>query len=352
MVAAGPAGLGSIEVELTARQQSILKQVVEDYILSAIPVPSDKIAGRAGLRVSSATIRNEMMELEELGLLTHPHTSAGRVPADLGYRYYIEHLMTEGGLAPMEQQTVWHQFHQIEAEVDEWGPLAAAVMAQMARTAALVTKLHAPEDRIKRIELVSVQEDLVLVVLILRSGGLQQRMLRLSDPVSREELIKLANRLSDLLEGKSSSEVLQEATKLLGLEQEFALAVARLMQQSERSWSDAIYYEGIGYVSVEPEFGRAEQLFALMEALQRGVTLAPLLGDIVDSGGLRVIIGRENEAEEMHGCSMVLTRYGLSGQAAGVVGIVGPTRMRYWRAVSLVRFMASLLDQLVEQSLR
>ncbi len=339
-------------MELTARQRAILKQVVEDYILSAIPVPSEKIAGRAGLRVSSATVRSEMVELEELGLLTHPHTSAGRVPSDLGYRYYIEHLMTEGGLSPMEQQTVWHQFHQIEAEVDEWGPLAAAVMAQMARTAALVTKLHAPEDRVKRIEIVSVQDDLALVVLILRSGGLQQRMVRLGDTMSREELIKLANKLSDLLEGKSTSEVRQKAAKLVGLEQELAVVVTRLMQQSERSWSDAIYYEGIGYVSSEPEFGRAEQLMSLMDALHRGVTLAPLLGDVLDSGGLRVIIGRENEAEEMHGCSIVLTRYGLSGQAAGVVGVVGPTRMRYWRAVSLVRFMANLLDHLVEQSLR
>ncbi len=304
------------------------------------------------MKVSSATVRNEMMELEELGLLTHPHTSAGRMPSDIGYRYYIEHLMMEGALSSMEQQTVWHQFHQIEAEVDEWGPLAAAVMAQMARTAALVTKLHSPEDRVKRVELVSVQDDLVLVVLILRSGGLQQRMLRLNDPIGRDELVKLANKLSDLLEGKNSAEVLRKAAGMLGLEQEFAMAVARLLQQSERSWSDAIYYEGIGYVSGEPEFGRAERLFSLMQALQHGATMAPLLGDVVDSGGLRVIIGRENEAEEMQGCSMVLTRYGLSGQAAGVVGVVGPTRMRYWRAVSLVRFMASLLDHLVEQSLR
>ncbi len=343
---------GNTGLDLTTRQQAILKRVVEDYILTAIPVPSEKIVGRAGLKVSSATIRNEMMELEELGLLTHPHTSAGRVPSDIGYRYYIEHLMTEGGLSSVEEQTVWHQFHQVEAEVDEWGPLAAAVMAQMARTAALVTKLHTPEDRVKRIELVSVQDDLALVVLILRSGGLQQRMLRLEVPASREKLIKLANKLTDLLEGKNSSEVLQRAVVLQGFERELTSLVARLIQQSERSWSDAIYYEGIGYVSSEPEFGRAERLMALMEALQRGIVLAPLLGDILDSGGLRVIIGRENEAEEMQGCSLVLTRYGLSRQAAGVVGIVGPTRMKYWRAVSLVRFMANLLDQLVEQSLR
>ncbi len=95
---AGLAGLGRAKVELTARQQAILKKVVEDYVLTAVPVPSEKIAGRSGLKVSSATVRNEMVELEDLGLLSHPHTSAGRVPSDQGYRYYIEHLMTEGGL--------------------------------------------------------------------------------------------------------------------------------------------------------------------------------------------------------------------------------------------------------------
>ncbi|MHB0870288.1 MAG: heat-inducible transcriptional repressor HrcA [Chloroflexota bacterium] len=339
-------------MELTARQQAILKKVIEDYVLTAVPVPSEKIVGRSGLKVSSATVRNEMVELEELGLLTHPHTSAGRVPSDLGYRYYIEHLMTEGGLTAVEQQTVHHQFHQVETEIDEWGPLAAAVLAQMTRSAALATKLHSPRNRVKRVELVSVQDDLVLVVLILRSGGLQQRLIRLDGLVGREELIRVANKLSDLLADQTSSQVAQRVSHLSGLEQELGIVVARLMEQSDHAWADAIYYEGIGFVSGEPEFGRAEPLMRLMEALHRGSALAPLFADVLDSGGLRVVIGRENEAEEMRGCSMVLTRYGLIGEAAGVVGVVGPTRMRYWRAVSLVRFMADLLDRLVEQSMR
>ncbi len=325
--------------------------VVEDYVLSATPVPSEKVAGQPGLKVSSATIRNEMVELENIGLLTHPHTSAGRVPSDLGYRYYIEHLMIESVLSPMEQQTVWHQFHQVEAEVDEWGPLAAAVMAQMARTAALVTKLHSPKNLVKRLELVSVQDDLVLVVLILRSGALQQRMLHMDEPMTRDEVVRIANKLSYLLQDMTAAQVARRAAKLSGLEQVVALLVARLIEQGERSWSDEIYYEGIGFVSNEPEFGRAERLLELMETLQRGSLLAPLLLDVLGSNGLRVVIGSENEPERMRGYSLILSRYGLSGESAGVLGLVGPTRMRYWRAVSLVRFMAGLLDRLTEQSL-
>ncbi len=339
-------------VELTERQRAILKTVVESYVQTAVPVPSERIAGQPGLKFSSATVRNELVELEELGLLTHPHTSAGRVPSDLGYRYYIEHLMTEHGLSPVEAQTIWHQFHQVEAEIDEWLPLAASVMAQMSRTAALVTKLRAREQAVKRVELVSVQDDLVLVVLIMQSGSLQQRMLKLDRPVEREELIKIANKLSGRLGGMNSRMVALEASRLKGLERNLGLVLARMMEQSRRNWGGDIYFEGISYISSEPEFGRAERLIELMEALQHGTRLEPLFSEVLDSGDLRVVIGSENQAEEMRRCSVILRRYGPPEEAAGVLGVVGPTRMRYWRLVSLVQFMGDLLDRLVEQSLR
>lgn len=339
-------------MELTRRQEAVLNAVVQEYVLTATPVPSEKIAGGLGLKVSPATVRNEMVELEEKGLLYHPHTSAGRIPSDTGYRYFIDHLMSEAALASGEKQMVWHQFHQIEAEVDEWGPLAASVTAQMARTAALVMKPHARETRFRRLELVSVRDDLVLVVLIMQSGVVQQRLFRLDQPVDRDGLVKMANKLSALLADRTGTEIARRVSRLAGLELEIALLVSRLMQQSQRNWSDNVYYEGIGYVSVEPEFGRTEQLVSLMDALRMGFPLVPLLADVLESGNLRVVVGSENQAAEMRGCSLVLHRYGLSGQAEGVVGVVGPTRMRYWRAASLVRFMADLLDRLVEQSVR
>lgn len=338
--------------ELTERQRAILKSVVESYVQSAMPVPSEHIAGQPGLKFSSATVRNELMELEELGLVTHPHTSAGRVPSDVGYRYYIEHLMTDNRLSPVETQTIWHQFHQVEAEIDEWLPLAAAVMAQTSHTGALVTKLRSREQRLKRIELVSVQDDLALVVLIMQSGSVQQRMLRLDGPVERDELLKMANRLSDLLAGKNARQVTREAAATDAIDRELATLVGRMMEQSELSWGGDIYFEGIGFVSGEPEFGRAERLMELMDVLQRGSLLGPLFSEMLDTGDLRVVIGSENQVEEMRGCSLILRRYGPSGEAAGILGIVGPTRMRYWRTVALVQFMGDLMGRLVEQSLR
>jgi heat-inducible transcriptional repressor len=341
---------GEVDMELTERQRTILKTVVESYVQTAAPIPSEKIAGQPGLKFSSATVRNDLMELEELGLLTHPHTSAGRVPSDVGYRYYIEHLMTETRVTPVEAQTVWHQFHQVEAEIDEWVPLAAAIMAQMSRTAALVTRLRSREQRVRRVELVSVDDDLVLVVLIMQSGSIQQRMLRLEKPAERDDLIMTANVLSGMLAGKTGNQVLREATRLFGLEQELATVVARMIEQSQRSWGGDIIYEGIGFVSVEPEFGRVDRVVDLMEALQRGSRLEPIFADVLDSGELRVVIGSENQDEEMRRWSLILRRYGTSDQGAGVLGVVGPTRMKYWKTVSLVRFMGDLMDRLIEQS--
>lgn len=338
-------------MEISERQQAILKTVVEDFVITANPVPSERVVGRSGLKVSSATVRNEMMELEEKGLLTHPHTSSGRVPTDLGYRYYLEHLMTEVGLTYAEQQTIIHQFHQVESEVDEWGPLAAAITAQMVRSAALVTRLQSLEGKLKRIELVSVQDDLVLIIIILHSGALRQRLLRVDRLVGRDELIMASNRLSHLLAGKNGYQIAQVIPSLVGLDRDITQVVARTMEQDRWNWADEIYFEGIGYISEQPEFGRTQQFIDLIEVLQRGGSLAPLLAEVLESGGMRVVIGRENLVEQMQGCSVILKRYGTSGDAAGVVGVVGPTRMRYWRAISLVRFMAGLLDRLVEQPL-
>jgi heat-inducible transcriptional repressor len=338
-------------VELTERQKAILKMVVEEYVATAVPVPSDRVARHPELRVSSATVRNDMVDMEELGLLTHPHTSAGRVPSDLGYRYYIDHLMTETEMSEMEKEMIWHQFHQVEEEVDEWVPLAAVVMARMSRSAALVTKPYRPQNRLKRLELVSVRDDLALVVLILQSSEVRQRPMRLEQPMEREDLLRLAGRMTGLLEGKTASEISYIAPDLAGAERNLARLIARLMGQSSPGWSGGLYYEGIDFVSVEPEFGRTERLMELVGALRQGSTLAPILSGARASDDLRVVIGAEADTERTRGYSFILKRYGPSGEDSGVVGVVGPTRMRYWRAVGLVRFMADLLDRLVDRTL-
>ncbi len=159
------------------------------------------------LSVSSATIRNEMAELEEMGFLTHPHTSAGRMPTDKGYRYFVEHLLGEVELPQDEQNTIRHQFHQAKLEMSQWMQLAAAVLARSARAAALITAPRLEQPRIRHLELISTQQHLVLLVLVFQGGTIRQRMLMLKEPMDQEALSEAATHLNALYVGADARSV-------------------------------------------------------------------------------------------------------------------------------------------------
>ena len=203
--------------ELSTRRRWVLKSVVEEYVTTATPVSSETVARKAPTRISTATLRNEMAALEELGLLRHPHTSAGRVPSDVGYRYYVERLMGRGDLQPAEQRTIYHQFHQVEFDIDEWLALARAVLAQALHEAALATPPLAQRARIRRVELVPLREDMLLLVLMLQSGHIRQQALPVDTPLGRDELNRLSNMLSATLDGRDVSGVRENAALALGL---------------------------------------------------------------------------------------------------------------------------------------
>src|SRR5581483_775038 len=179
-------GVGRMPAELTPRRQWVLKSIVEEYVASATPVSSEHVARKATTPISTATLRNEMAALEELGLLRHPHTSAGRIPSDAGYRYYVECLMGPAELQAAERRTIYHQFHQVEFSIDEWLALARAVLARALQNAALATPPLASRPRVRRVELVPLQERTVLLVLMLQSGHIRQQMLPLEEPLDRE----------------------------------------------------------------------------------------------------------------------------------------------------------------------
>jgi len=174
--------------ELADRQRDILRAVIREFISTAQPVASGALVRRYALPVSSATVRNELAELEDLGLLTHPHTSAGRVPTDLGYRYFIESLMPDTSLQPAEQLTVSHQFQQAQRDSSQWLRLAASTLARLTAEASIVTQPAGTKSTLKHIEAVPVQERRVLIVAVLDGGAVRQQMLDLEQPASADEL--------------------------------------------------------------------------------------------------------------------------------------------------------------------
>ncbi len=337
-------------MELSPRRQRMLKHVVVEYVRSAAPVSSDGIVKRYEPALSSATVRGELAQLEEEGLISHPHTSAGRVPTDLGYRFFVEHLMDSEAPTPGEQRTIRHQFHQVEPDVDRWAHLASSVLANSVHAAAVVTPLTSARARTRRVALLRVQDSVVLVTVLLHSGAVRQQVLHLLEAIDRDEVERIGNRLTALLEGKTASEADGAAQALDGVEQLAAAAATRILEQADRQAFEDVYYEGLGHVLSEPEFTYSQKAVPLVQALERGHVFGALVSHAL-VGGVQVVIGAEHPLEQMRETSVVLSRYGFADDVQGVLGVVGPTRMPYWRAVAMVRFMAGLLDVLVADAL-
>src|ERR671938_378271 len=194
-------------VEMNERRQLVLKLVIQEFIEASSPVASELLVRKYGLNYSSATIRNEMSALEDLGYLTHWHPSAGRVPTDAGYRYYVENLMDRTPLSATEQRTIRHQFYQVRSELDQWIQLAGAVLARTAQNASVVTQPRAYQARFKHLELIAIHDTTVLLVLVLHDGTIRQQTFALETARPQEDLSRSAARINERSHDASSEKI-------------------------------------------------------------------------------------------------------------------------------------------------
>jgi heat-inducible transcriptional repressor len=333
--------------KLTDRRQAILGLVVRQYIATATPVGSKTIVQRYGLGISSATVRNEMAYLEEQGYLTHPHTSAGRVPTEKGYRYFVERLMGEAELPLAEQRTIRHQFHQARLDLEQWMKLAAAVLARAASSTSLVAAPTVAQCRFKHLELIAAHGSRLLFALVLSGGIIKQQMLTLIYPVAQEELNRVANRLNDLFTGLSVDQIAASSYRLTPLEEQIANLVIGMVEEAEARSSGEIYRDGLLNIFRQPEFGEIENVRQIIGVMEKHSLLEAILAEVLNSSGVQVIIGGEGRWDELSECSVVLAPYGEVGRAVGALGVLGPMRMRYGRAISTVRYVADLLSDLI-----
>ncbi len=332
--------------DLTERQEKVLAFVVREYVENAQPVGSETLR-RRGMNVSSATIRNELASLEDLGYLMHPHTSAGRIPTEKGYRYFVESLMEEFELPAVDQRMIRHQFHQVTLDIDQWMRLSAAVLAHASHSAALVTAPQSTRCRFKHVQLVSINDQVALLVLVLQEGTIKQQMLALAEPVAQDELTRVSNRLNDHFAGLNVEQIRSTTLTLSEFESGVVHVVVDLMRQIDARSSHDVYRDGIMDILRQPEFSAIGRMQALLEMLEQRTTLETMLSELAPERGVQVVIGGESQYEEMSDYSMVLSRYGLPGEASGIVGVLGPLRMHYPRTIGVVRYVSSLLDDLM-----
>ncbi len=332
--------------ELSARRRAIMGLVIREYIASGIPVGSRAVLDRYELGVSPATIRNEMAALEELGFLTHPHTSAGRMPTEEGYRFFVEHLLGDMTLPPDERLLIRHQFGQARAEMDHWVKLAAAVLAHTVRNVALATAPKAVNSRFKRLELIEIRDGIVLLVLVTMEGSVKQQMLNL--PLLQDELKRVANELNEQLAGRSVAEIKAQSQVLSQWAADVASLLVSIMERLDSQVSD-IYREGLSHALTEPEFAEGDMIRRVIEIIEARPLLESIVAKTRESDGVQVIIGGEGRWRELSQVSLVLSRYGVDEDTTGVLGVLGPLRMPYGRTISAVRYVANLMSELLRE---
>jgi len=338
---------------LDPRSESILRAVIEEYVATAVPVASQTLVDRYGVGVSSATVRNILADLEGAGLLTHPHTSAGRIPTDAGYRYFVESIADSSRLSAVEQLMIRHQFGQVQHASEQWFRLAATTLAAANRSAGLATPAKPRAAHVRRIDLVSISERLASLIIVFREGAVRQVLVTLAETAEQEALTRVAVILDGLMSGRTSGDAERALARIesdgpIGtLVRRVGERVIAAIRDYDATVIEEVFSDGLLHVMEAPEFERSDKLRRVFAALENRAYLGELLDRVAGTPTVQVFIGAENAPEEMRDVSLVLAPYGEPGRAIGVVGVLGPTRMAYSQAIGTVRFVSNLMNELV-----
>ncbi len=334
--------------QLNERQRIILKYIVQEYVRSGRAVGSKTLIQRYKIGVSPATVRNEMGELEDRLYLQHLHTSAGRIPTDLGYRYYVEYLLDDLGMPVAEEIRIRHQFGQVESQIEAWAKLAASILADVSGNLALVTPPRSQIERLRHVELISLRDQVVLLIVVTQSGGAQELILTTSEVYAQADLSAISQKLNAELVNLSARQIQALAPE----PEEFtAMVVARISEAldlAQQQGQSEVFSEGLDRALQQPEFSQSLFALRLLELLRGGSILSALSPQMQFEDDVQVFIGTENRSEDLQNFGVVVSTYGIPSALTGLVGVLGPTRMAYGRSISTVRYMAQLLSDLLE----
>ena len=332
------------------RKLAVLRAIVEDYIHTSEPVGSKSLADRHKLGVSSATIRNDMAALEEEGLISAPHTSAGRIPTDAGYRVFVDKLNTIKPLSVGERKAI-QTFLDQAVDLDDVMNRTVRLLAQLTKQVALVQYPSLGRSAIRHIELVSAGEFRLLLIVIADTGRIEQRVIESPIPITDELLIELRTKFNAALDGQYFTEV---SNRLTGITDQFstqakplvASVVATLIESVLAQSEDRVVVGGTSNLTrIGSDF--LTSVGPVLEALEEHVVLLRLLGEAAEPDAITVRIGHENPVEELHAASVVTVGYGSGAQSLAHMGVLGPTRMDYAASMTSVRAVAKYVGQIL-----
>ncbi|MDA0746492.1 MAG: heat-inducible transcriptional repressor HrcA [bacterium] len=342
--------------QLQQREEKILDTLVSAHISTGEPVGSRTIA-KSGLSLSAATVRNSMADLEEKGFLKHPHTSAGRVPTDKGYRYYVDKVMAQEDLTEPERELIKQCIltQMREGNIERLVEQVSRVVADVSQNLGLALTPRFERGKFQRLEMVPLSDSKILLVLTIEAGLVKTMVMEIDaaiDPTDLEDTRRVVNeRLAGLTVGEiraSVGERLRSVT--MGAPRLLRLLMNNAESLFRFSSADDLHFGGAGNVFRQPEFsGNQSGIVALLGLLEAREPIASLLDERLDREGIAITIGNENASPELQGCSVLTSRYQV-GNVSGVIGIIGPTRIAYARLVPLLKYISHLTEEFIEQS--
>jgi heat-inducible transcriptional repressor len=340
-----------------SRRQAVLATIIEEHLLSREPVGShavaDQFAHAAGW--SSATIRNVMAELDDFGLLEQPHTSAGRIPTDRGYRYYVDNVVSDTRLSKSDLKAIQQiGVTEVTTRPDRLMERASHVLSELSQNVGIVVWPSLAENSLQHVSFLNLPDNRILVALVSISNTVQDKVIRLDERFSQDELDTIARYLNAEFYGKSlrliRREILTRMKEEKALYDRLLRNAVLLCEQSlddEESAAGEVYIEGAFNILTQPEFANRERLRELLQTLEEKQRLVKILTECLDGdrGEVKVVIGGENAVASMKRCALITASYHLDGQVSGTIGVVGPTRIEYGRTMAVVNYLARFIER-------
>ena len=340
-----------VDLTLSQRSRQILEAIVEDYIATAEPVGSSAVAKRHAMTLSSATVRNVMASLEELGLLISPHTSAGRIPTEKGFRFYVDSLVSLRPISQQEKRQILKRYRDTGGNLTDVLRETSRTLSSLSNYTGIVLAPRFNSSVFRHIEFVKLGSHKVLVIMVSCNGAVQNRIIETEQEFSNDDLVKMANYLNSILEGLTIDQLRQKILSEMQLEKNsYDQMMGRALLLSKQALSDNsqdVYIAGQSRIFEQPEFADLGRMREIFETFEEKSRLVELLGRCMQADGVQIFIGAETPLKEMAGMSLITSTYLTGNDTIGILGVVGPTRMGYSSVIPIVDYTARVVSRLL-----
>ena len=337
---------------LTERNKKILEAIIEDYITTAEPVGSRAVTKRHGLSLSPATVRNVMADLEEMGFLCSPHTSAGRVPTDKAYRFYVDSLLAVGTIDEAERERIRKRYSTAGRDVGAVLRETSLMLSSVSHYMGIVLAPRFSSTIFRHIEFVKLGGRRILAILVAQNGTIQNKLIESEEELVAADLVRMSNYLNELLEGLAVSEVrakiLEEMQSEKVLYDDLLSRALKLSEQTLEEGGAQIFIEGQTNILEQPEFADVRRMREVFRAFEEKSQIVNLLDRSLSAQGVQIFIGSETHLNQMEGLSVVTSTYLTGKNTLGVLGVIGPTRMGYAKVIPIVDYTARLVSRILE----